>query len=465
MAIQWARWMRWAYPSLWNQQAGRQNSGPMSLVNEARQSITEERAMQVGAVFRCIRIIAETAAALPMRSYRKTPSGDLVPLADSDPVNGLIEEPNPTMSGDELRESMIGQMAGWGNGYTQKVIAPSDLQVKELWPYTVNNMQVDRAVDRTLSYIYPDANGAPRILTSDKVVHFRGFSLDGVMGLSPLSMARESLGLTVGAERYASSFYAQGGRPAHVLTSDKLLTQAQREQIRAEYGGMGGMPADLSELESQTGKRMWVLEGSLKYQAITVSPEDMQMLQTRSFQIADIARFFGVPLFLLMENSKDTSWGSGLEQMNLGFLAYTLRPYLTRMTRVWNRQIIPHFPGSKKCVDIDTQPLLALDSTALKELYGGYASNGIMTRNEIRRLLKLPAATDKNADKLTVQVALTPIEKLGTVQQPPPEPPPAPSGSQKDAINAEFEVIEVMTRDNLSAWDAINYVRAQRALR
>lgn len=453
MAIQWAKWMRWAYPSLWNMQVGRQNSGPMSLVNEARQSITEERAMQVGAVFRSIRIIAETAAALPMRGYQGTPGGDAVPLKDSDPINGLIEEPNPTMSGDEHRETMYAQMAGWGNGYTQKVIAPSDGLIKELWPYIVYNMQVDRAPDRTLTYIYPDPNGAPRTMTADKVAHFRSFSLDGVMGLSPLAMARESLGLAVGAERYASSFYAQGGRPAHVLTSDKLLTPAQREQIRSEYGGMGGMPQDLSELESQTGKRMWVLEASLKYQSITVSPEDMQMLQTRSFQVSDIARFFGVPLFLLMENSKDTSWGSGLEQMNLGFLAYTLRPYLQRMIRVWNRQIIPTFPGHRKFVDIDTQPLLALDSTALKELYGGYASNGIMTRNEIRRLLKLPAATDKNADKLTVQVALTPIEKLGVVPPPQPLPAPAPGGSAKG------DGFDIITKSGLPYWEAIDLKR------
>lgn len=424
MAINWEKWMRWGWGQLWNPQMGQQNPGPVTLANESRQAISETRAMQVGAVFRSIRIIAETAAALPMRSYQRTRSGDMVPTKDSDPINGLIEQPNPTMSGDEWRETMYAQQSGWGNGYSQKVIADSDGDVKELWPYTVNNMLVYRGKDRMLGYNYPDPYGVPKELDPATVAHFRSFSLDGVMGLSPLAMARESLGLTVGAERYASSFYAQGGRPAHILTSDKLLNSEQRDQLRKEYGSIGQTQGDHDGAELQTGKRMWVLEASLKYQSVTVSPEDMQMLQTRSFQVSDIARFFGVPLFLLMENSKDTSWGSGLEQMNLGFLAYTLRPYLQRMIRVWNSQIIMPDRRGKVCVDIDTQPLLALDSTALKELYGGYSTNGIMTRNEIRRILKLPPSTEKNADALTVQVALTTIDKLG--QSPPTLQPSAP---------------------------------------
>lgn len=416
MAINWERWMRWGWPALWNPQMGQQTTGPLSLGNEAKQSISEDRAMQVGAVFRSIRIIAETAAALPMIGFQRTRSGDLVPLKDSDPINGLIAEPNPTMSGDEWRETMYAQMAGWGNAYSQTVIAPSDGQVKELWPYTVNNMQVYRAADRTLAYKYPDPYGIPKDLDPKTVAHFRSFSLDGVTGLSPLSMARESLGITVGADRYAASFYAQGGRPAHVLTSEKMLNPEQRAQLRKEYGDIGGATNDHHGAELQTGKRMWILEASLKYQAVTVSPEDMQMLQTRSFQVSDIARFFGVPLFLLMENSKDTSWGSGLEQMNLGFLSYTLRPYLQRMIQVYTRQVIPEDRRGKVCIEIDTAPLLALDSAALNALYSGQVNNGIRTRNEVRRLLKLPPSVEKNADALTVQVALTTIDKLGSVQ-------------------------------------------------
>jgi HK97 family phage portal protein len=193
------------------------------------------------------------------------------------------------------------------------------------------------------------------------------------------------------------------------MTSERLLTDAQRAQVRQEYGGMA---------EGGTDKRFWLLEGALKYQAITVSPEDMQMLQTRTFQISEIARIFGVPLFLLMETEKSTSWGSGLEQMNLGFLTYTLRPYLQRMVCTFNRRIIPADQRSKVFVDIDEKALLSLDSVALKELYASMAQNGTMTRNEIRRAMKLPQSSAKNMDAFTVQSALTTVENLGRVPTP-----------------------------------------------
>ncbi len=410
MAIQWQKWMRWIGGGLWNPERGQQRSGPDGYHNEAFQTINDDRAMQVAAAFRSIRIIGETAASLPMRAWRRTAGGDATPLEDSHAVNQLIYEPNETQTGDEWREAMYSQMAGWGNAYSQKV-PNADGRTVELWPYKVANMDVRRDTDRTLRYKYPNAYGTPEDLPTSRVLHLRAFSLDGVMGLSPLALARQALGLAVGASNYGSSFFAQGGKPAVILSSDKLLTDKQREQVRKEYGGL----ADAANTESQTGKRMWLLEAGLKYQAITVNPDDMQMIATQAFTVAEIARFFGVPLFLLMETEKSTSWGSGIEQQNIGFLTYTLRPYLSRMVCSFNRWIIPERDRGKIFVDIDEAPLLMMDSNAWKEFVGAMANNGVMTRNELRRMRKLPKSTEPNADKLTVQTALTTIENLGRV--------------------------------------------------
>lgn len=434
-AITWQSWMRWAWPMLYNPQLGQQSSGPETYANESGQSITDARAMQIGAVFRCIRIISEVAAALPMHGYKVSPDGDRTPLKDSHPLNGLIEEPNPVMTGDEYRETQFAGASGWGNAYS--FIVPNDEGTPvELWPQNPRQVIPRRQPDRTVTYQYPDPYGRPVLYKPGEILHTRQFTIDGYMGLSPLALARESLGLTVGADRYAASFFAQGGRPAGVMTSDKLLTEAQRKQIRKEYGGIadGAVGDDHRDVENQTGKRMWILEASLKYTPVTVSPEDMQMLETRAFQVSDIARFFGVPLFLLMENAKDTSWGTGLEQMNLGFLTYTLRSYLRRMTTIWNRRIVaPNW--NRVCVDIDTSPLLTMDSNALKEVYASYTGNGIMTRNEARKKLGLPQSTQKNADALTAQIALTTIDKLGTVA-PPSGFPPTKSASMWEKIAA-----------------------------
>lgn len=405
MAIQWQKWMRALGLGTWNPEAGIQRAGPDGYANAALQPINDDRALQIAAVFRCIRIISETCASLPMRTFRRSASGDGLPLEDSHWLNAVVSEPNETQTGDEFREAMYAQMAGWGNAYAQRV-PNAEGRTVELWPYKVANMDVRRLEDRTLRYKYPDTRGTPQDLPPGRVLHFRAFCLDGVMGLSPLGLARQALGLAVGSQNYASSFFAQGGRPSGVLTSDKLLTDKQREQIRKEFGGLA---------EGSDDKRLWVLEAALKYQAITVSPEDMQMIQTQAFTIAEIARFFGVPLFLLMETEKSTSWGSGIEQQNIGFLTYTLRPYLQRMVSVFNRWVIPDQERGKVYVEVDETPLLLMDSTGWQNFAGAMANNGVMTRNELRKMRKLKRSDEPNADKLTVQTALTPIENLGRV--------------------------------------------------
>ncbi len=408
MAITWRPWMRWIGGGLWNPEKGRQQAGPETYANSAAQTMNDALALQISAVFRCIRIIAETAASLPMHSYRLAAGGDREPLEDSHPVNRLIYEPNEEMNGDEVRESLFGQMAGWGNGYAQAV-PQSQGKIIELWPYKPDQMRVDRQQDRTLKYTYPNMNGSPEELQKGRVFHLRAFSLDGVMGLSPLTMARQALGMSVAARDYGARFFANGGRPAGILSSDKLLTDKQREQLRGELSGVAG----------GDGKNFYTLEAGLKYSAITVSPEDMQMLQSQAFSIAEIARFFGVPLFLLMETEKSTSWGSGIEQQNIGFLTYTLRPYLTRMIGTWNRRLIPAADRGKIIVDIDESPLMSMDSAALKEFVSTMVNTGCMNRNGVRvKYLKLPRVNDKNMDAYTVQTALTPIELLGRMPTP-----------------------------------------------
>jgi HK97 family phage portal protein len=396
--------MRYLFGGLWNPEKGIQRSGPGGYANDALQSVSDDRALQISAVYRCIRIIAETCAAMPLKAYQRKGTLDREELPRSHWLPTLIRKPNETMTGHEWREAMFAQAAGWGNSYSQ-IVPNAAGRATELWPYKVDRMTVDRLADRTLQYKYGATNGIPVVLPAGRTMHMRMFTVDGVMGLSPLGLARESLGLAVGAERYASSFYANGGRPSGVMTSDRLLNDKQREQIRREFGGLaeGG----------DESKRFWVLEAALKYEAITVNPEDMQMLQTRAFSIAEIARFFGVPLFLLGETEKSTTWGSGLEQMNLAFLIYTLTAYLERMEAIWNDIIIPPEEQAKIYVEHDLNRLLRADTAAKSAFYAAMGQNGIMTRNELRAREHLPQSDDPAANELTVQVNLTTLKNLG----------------------------------------------------
>lgn len=404
MAIQWQSWMRGWFNGLWNPDKGEQRIDAGGGGGTTGVYVTDTLAMQISSVFRCIRIIAETCSSLPLVAYRRVGPTDRVPLEYSHWLSQLLREPNDEMAGDEWCESMYAQMAGWGNGYSQ-IVPNSEGRAVELWPYKVDRMQVNRLEDLTLEYKYPDPYGVPRTLQSKRVAHFRAFSIDGVTGISPLGMARESLGLAHSAQRYAGSFFASGGRPSGVMTSDKILNAQQREQIRKEYGGMA---------DGGDGKRFWLLEAALKYQAIAVPPEDMQMLQTRSFEVSEIARFFGVPLFLLMEMEKSTSWGSGIEQQNLAFLTYTLRPYLQRMENTFNRRIIPLKERAEIFVEVDTSPLITADLTSLANFLSTGVQNGYVLRNEARRRLKYPGIGEIG-DVPMAQVNMAPLDQLGNL--------------------------------------------------
>lgn len=405
MAIRWQSWMRGFWSGLWNAEKGEQRSEPGERRAAAGVTVTDPMALQIAAVFRCVRIIAETCSSLPIVAYRRISHDDAEPLEYSHWLSRILREPNDEMTGDEWAESMYGQMAGWGDAFSQ-IVPNGEGRAVELWPYKIANMKVSRLENLRLQYEYPNVYGVPQVLNSNRVLHLRAFSLDGIRGLSPIGMARESLGLSWAASQYAGSFFASGGRPSGIMTSEKILTDKQREQIRKEYGGM----ADGGE----SAKRFWLLEAALKYSAISVNPEDMQMLQTRTFEIAEIARWFGVPLFLLMESEKSTSWGSGIEQQNLAFLTYTLRPYIQRMENTFNRKIIPPAEQGKIFVQVDTSPLQTADFTSLANFLSTGVQNGYIKRNEARRRIKLrqePGA----ADELMAQVNMAPLNALGAM--------------------------------------------------
>jgi HK97 family phage portal protein len=404
--------MRYLGGGAFNADRGLQYTGPNRPHTDSGAVVNDDIALTIGAIFRSIRIIAEVSALLPLRAYQRDGNGDLLEIGPDSPdawLPKLIARPNPVMTGDQWREAMYAQMAGWGNGYSQITRIASG-RPQELWPYKTDRMEVHRRpADLEVDYKYPDVNGSPQILPKGKVLHLKAFTLDGYTGISPLGCARNAAGLALQAERFAGSFYQAGGKPSGVMTSDRVLTPQQRDQINAAYGSMS---------DGSTGKRFWLLEGDLKYTPLTVNPEDLQMVATRAFQVSDVARFFGVPLFLLMESEKNTSWGSGIEQTNLAFLIYTLSPYLQDMAAAWNTWIIPERDQGRLCVEVDTDPLMAADFTSRANFLSSMAQNGLMTRNEGRKKLKLPKNLSPAADELTCQVNLVPIGQLGQTTAP-----------------------------------------------
>ncbi len=383
-----------------NPESGAQQSGPATRSTESGIVVSDERALQVAAVWSCVRLIAETVASLPLGFYRTAEGDDRVKLERSHPLVDLFSrKPNGMMTPQEFREAMTCQLALWGNAYAridwigERPVALTPIKPEAVTPVRMNG---------EITYHYATDKGVA-VLAQKSVMHLKGFGTDGVIGLSPLSYARNVLGLTVSADKYAASNFANGGRPGGVLSLDRFLDPKQRELVRELY-------SNLSATADNAGK-LWVLEGGMKYESISIPPDDMQMLESRQFQLGEIARIFRVPSHLINDSEKSTSWGSGIEQLNIAFLQYTLRPYLTRWESVIRDSLLTPVERETVVAEHNVEGLLRADSAARANFYAQMAQNGLMTRNEIRRKENLPWID--GADDLTAQVNLAPLDKLG----------------------------------------------------
>ena len=305
--------------------------------NDSGVTFNDTRAMQIAAVWSCVRLLAEATATLPLPLYKRESNGGRIRATDHPAYALMADAPNAYMTALEFREAMLAQIALYGNAYAHIVRNGAGTPFA-LFPLRADRMEVIRLPDGSSAYVYNvdaqstfiDAAGLYQtnnivnaqkvVLAADSVFHIKGFGTDGYVGYSPLAFAANTLGLTVAAERYASKFFAGGGKPSGVLMLDRVLTKQQRSDIRASFAGMA---------QTELGS-MFVLEASMKYQPISIAPGEAQLLDSRHFEVLEIARYFRVPPHLIFDMERSTTWGAGLEQQNMAFLQYSLMPYLKR---------------------------------------------------------------------------------------------------------------------------------------
>jgi len=382
--------------ALSNPVEGRLITGPATTRNESGVVFTDDRAMQISAVWACVRIRTQTVATLPLHLYRKTAEGR--ELVTDHWANDLLRyRPNNMMTPLDFRQAMQAQLVLWGNGYAH--IERSGNRVVALTPLRPGSMTPVRR-ENEVYYEYATSKGT-HIFARESILHIKAFGTDGVVGLSPLRYGAQAMGVTVSAEQHAAHSFSSGGRPAGVLTVDRTLSDVQREQIRKIYENV------------QASDGLYVLEGGTKYQAVALSPDDLQMLETRVFQLSEIARMFGVPSFLLNDSEKSTSWGTGLEQINLGFLTYSLRADIVQWESALNSALFSTKDQKEYFFEHSLEGLLRADTNARSNFYSQMVQNGLLSRNEVRALENFPPVD--GADDLTVQVNMTPIDQLAKV--------------------------------------------------
>lgn len=356
----------------------------------AGKSVNERSAMQMTAVYACVRILSESIAGLPLHMYRYEDDGSKTKAVEHPLYHLLHDEPNPEMTSFIFRETLMSHLLLWGNAYTQ-IIRNGKGDIIALYPLMPNRMKVERDTKGRLYYEYqtmkedaPTMKGAVYQLDPSEVLHVPGLGFDGLVGYSPIAMAKNAIGLAIAAEEYGSKFYANGAAPSGVLEHPNVLKDPAkvRDSWNAAFGG------------SSNAHRVAVLEEGMKYSPISISPNEAQFLETRKFQINEIARIFRVPPHMVGDLEKSSF--SNIEQQSLEFVKYTLNPWVCRWEQALQRALLDDDEKGKYFFRFNVEGLLRGDYQSRMNGYATARQNGWMSANDIREL--------ENLDRIPAEV-------------------------------------------------------------
>ncbi len=371
-------------------------------------TVTERSSMQMTAVYSCVRILAEAVAGLPLQFYRYTEDGSKEKAIDHRLYFLLHDEPNPEMTSFVFRETLMTHLLLWGNAYAQ-IIRNGKGEVVALYPLMPNHMTVDRDDKGQLYYEYQTSSdeakttkgGTVRLKPTD-VLHIPGLGFDGLVGYSPIAMAKNAIGMAIACEEYGAKFFANGATPGGILEHPGTVKDPARvrESWNAAFGG------------SSNSNKVAVLEEGMKYTPISISPEQAQFLETRKFQINEIARIFRVPPHMVGDLEKSSF--SNIEQQSLEFVKYTLDPWVMRWEQSINRALLSETEKPVYFAKFNVDGLLRGDYQSRMNGYATARQNGWMSANDIRELENLDRIpTENGGDLYLVNGNMLPLSNAG----------------------------------------------------
>lgn len=370
--------------------------------------VNEFTAMQTTAVYACVRILAESIAGLPLHLYEYRGNGkERVP---QHPLYFLLHDaPNPEMTSFIFRETMMIHLLLWGNSYAQ-ILRDGRGRVMGLYPLLPNRMSVGRDESGEIVYTYtpmsesnPHLKGQRQItLRREDVLHIPGLGFDGLVGYSPIAMAKNAIGIALATEEYGAAFFKNGARPGGVLEHPGVLKDPSklRESWHAVYGGT-----------MNTG-RIAVLEEGVKYQQIAIPPEEAQFLETRKFQIDEIARLYRVPPHMVGDLEKSSF--SNIEQQSLEFVKYTLNPWVVRWEQALQKALLTEKERKDYFIRFNVDGLLRGDYKSRMEGYAIGRQNGWLSANDIRSLEDMnPIEAEEGGDLYLINGNMTKLRDAG----------------------------------------------------
>ena len=371
--------------------------------------VNERTAMQTTAVYACVRILAEAVASLPLHVYEYQDDGGKKLVHDHPLYYLLHDEPNPEMTSFVFRETLMSHLLIWGNAYAQ-IIRDGAGRVLGLYPLLPDKMDVQRDDKGNIYYVYSrnsDENpmfkeyGDIRLKAED-VLHIPGLGFDGLIGYSPIAMAKNAVGMTLACEEYGASFFANGANPGGVLEHPGVLKDPSkvRESWNSVYRGVSN------------AHKIAVLEEGMKYQQIGIPPEEAQFLETRKFQINEIARLYRIPPHMV--GDLDKSSFSNIEQQSLEFVKYTLDPWVIRWEQSLQRSLLLPGEKGKYFIKLNVDGLLRGDYQSRMNGYAVGRQNGWFSANDIREMENMNPIPDEEGGNLyLINGAMTKLADAG----------------------------------------------------
>lgn len=387
--------------------------------------VNEDVALTYSAVFACVRILAETLSSLPWILFEQ--QGRMKQRARGHPLYSLLHtSPNPEMSSFEFREAMMGHVCTWGNAFAEIDFDRRGV-ITALWPLRPDRMTVKRENGALLyKYRVPESEGGFRTVTllPEQVFHVRGLGFDGRIGYSPVGLARQSIGLGLATEAYGGAFFGNGARPSGVLQHPGKLSDTAYDRLKKEF--------ERRHQGLENAQRLAILEEGLKYQQIGVPPEDAQFLETRTFQVREVARWYRVPPHMLADLDRATF--SNIEHLSLEFIQYTMLPWFVRWEQAVSRSLLLESERERYYAQLVVDGLLRGDVKSRNEAYAIGRQNGWYSANDIREM------EDKNpiegGDVYLVPLNMIPADQVGAGM------PSAESGSDSAARSLPAQSIE-----------------------
>lgn len=393
--------------------------------SDTGENITETSALAIPTVMRCVGLLSTVIAGCPIRTYKNPGKQELFPR--------LFDQGNAAMlyTQFELWELIVVHLCLWGNAYVLKVRGEMD-QIIDLRPISPDIVKVKLIDGRKVFLVQrlrPDGTidqaRRPEVLTDFEVMHIPGMGFDGLQGISPIIIAKRTLGTAVAADKLAGRFFSRGTQLSGVINvKAPLASQEQADEIRRKWAARNGGVAHSAEVA--------VLDAETEFQPLTIDPEALQFLESRRWETTEICRMFGIPPHLVGDVEKSTSWGTGIEQQNIGFIAYNISGWTNRIQQRATRELVP---TRGQFSEFDVDHLMRGSMAERYQAYGNAIQWGWMARNEarVKENMEPEPGLDQMITPSNMVTGNPPTAKQMAAQNTPP--PPSPDDDKPQGNN------------------------------